>query len=266
MAERLIQFLIMRAFRHGAVTAGDLCRASGVSLATATRAMQRALACHAEIVFREKRALKPIPLASAPDFASEAALLDALSKGSNQALETGLFSHELPVSYVSWTNTLPPKPGILDQIVKAISRQTVLEIIYLAMTEGALPEEKTIFPLALEKMNDQWRLIAQDIQKSGAPKRVYVLSRILNATPSPRRRPRGMIRRGHHDSQVAIRVEIEPRFSPLQSEVLSRELCIADGTVKIASRSEFEFCRRFTDMPANPDAIWPPLIVKKGTS
>jgi predicted DNA-binding transcriptional regulator YafY len=261
--DRHIKFVLMRAFRIGGVTSADLMRACDVSTPTATRVMSRALEEHGELLQRVKRALVPRPLAVVPDFAGEAALLKALDGGRSNPMETGIFPHEVPVSYVSWSNTLPAKPGTLNLIIKAITNETLLNIVYLGMTKNEVPSEKTVFPLSLEKMNDQWRLIAQDIDKPGHPLRVYVLSRIFEASASFRRKPRALVRQGHEDTQKRISVKVNPALTPLQQEIIARELCVHDGHVEIASRSEFEFCRRFTNGSASENAVWPPLVLKE---
>jgi hypothetical protein len=261
-SDQLVRFLVMRAFRHGVAHAGDLIRVTDISMATATRAMGRTVEFYGDIVHRVKRALRPLPSAKAPIFAGEAALLDCLDKGRNTPIEIGLFAHELPVTYSAWTNIFPPKEGVLDILVKSIARQSLVNLVYQGMTRAERPSEKVVFPLALEKMNDQWRLLGQDIEKEKSPLRVYVLSRILDAKPSHRNKPKGFVRQAHYDSKIRLAVQINPHCTPLQKEILERELCIKNGTVEIASRSAFEFCRRFTDFPASPEAIWPPAVLK----
>jgi hypothetical protein len=49
-------------------------------------------------------------------------------------------------------------------------------------------------------------------------------------------------------------------LSEAQQAVLSHELKVVDGKVRLPKRGIFEFLRRFSDQPANANAIWPPLF------
>jgi hypothetical protein len=258
--DKNLQFLVMRTFRIGRATAADLIEVSGVSTATATRAMGAAVQNYP--VRRVKRTLQPALLACVPDFASEAALLNCLDKGLHDPMDTGLMPRELPITYVSWSNTLPPKAGVFNTIVQAIAQQKEITIAYQGMKLNEPIAEKFLFPLGLEKMNDQWRLIAQDIRQSGAPVRVYVLSRIFDAAMTPMRKP-NYGRMNDADAIESVPVRLNPLMTPRQQEAVAKELRVENGIVKIASRSKFEFFRRFTDAPASVDAVWPPLLKKQ---
>lgn len=259
MADKNVRFLVMRAFRIGAASAKDLIDASGISPATATRAMTAVIEQFP--VRRVKTTVQPALLATPPDFTTEAALLTALDAGLHSPMDTGLFAHELPITYVSWSNTLPPKPGVLQTIVRATADQKEITIAYQGMKINEPLSEKLVFPLGLEKMNDQWRLIAQDVKQDGAPIRVYVLSRIFDAVITPMRRTKNAyVRRNDADTIESVKVRLNPLMTPRQKEVIANELRVRDGQVNIASRSKFEFFRRFTDAPTSAEAIWPPLL------
>ena len=60
----------------------------------------------------------------------------------------------------------------------------------------------------------------------------------------------------------AINVALNPKLTSRQKDVLARELRMQNGKVRVATRSLHEFERRFTQKPANPDAVWPPLMIK----
>ena len=258
------EFIVKRAFRRGLVTRRDVVRALGVSTATATRLIALALERRAEMLDREGHALKPRPLATPPDYASEDALLHELDTGRHDPARTGLFDSELPVVYVSWTNSMPPKPGILSLITQAIREKRVIRVVYIGLRADEELRERRILPLALERMNDQWRVIAQDVERDGAPIRVFVLSRILDAQPDRGSKPRGFVHQGHTDSMTELNVTLNPKFTPRQKEVLARELRVENGKVRVATRSVHEFARRFADTPPNAEAVWPPIVIKGG--
>lgn len=254
-------FIVKRAFRAGAVTRSDVILALGVSTASASRLMTDVLMKKNDILERVRQKIVPRLLAKTPSCASEEALLQTLNEGGHDfLLRVGLYEHELPVTYVSWTNSVPKKPGILGAIIEAIRTESYLRIAYLGMREKEQSASRVIAPLGLERMNDQWRVVAQDLGKDGYPIRVFVLSRILDAEKAPlKRRPPGLVHQHHSDAIVPLAVTLNPKLSPLQKEILADELGIRDGKVRLAKRGIFEFKRRFSNEPASAGAIWPPL-------
>lgn len=259
--DKAVEFILKRAFRAGAVTRVDVVNAFGVSTATASRMMAEALARRGALLERHGQKVLPRLLAEPPTCASEAALLETLDAGGNDFLaRTGLYPYELPVVYVAWTNSLPRKPGILATVVEAIRSEGFLRIVYLPMRDQAQPARRLIAPLGLERMNDQWRVVAQDLEKEQCPIRVFVLTRILEAEKEVlKRKPRGFVHQNISDGSVALDVMLNPKLTPLQKEVVSAELGIRDGKVRVARRGIFEFKRRFSREPTTPDAVWPPL-------
>lgn len=260
------EFIVKRVFRRGLVTRPDVVKVLGVSSATATRYMALVGGrggLYQGLVHYSRAGIRPRLLVEPPGFAGEAALLKDLAPGYNNPLHTGLFDHELPVTSVSWVQSLPARPGVLTKIIQAIRQGRLLKIVYVGLRAGSAAESRRILPLGLERMNDQWRVIAQDISKEGAPIRVFVLPRILDVETDPGRKPRHFVSQGHTDSQTTLHVLLNPRFTPIQQQVMRRELRIERGTVSVATRSLHEFKRRFTEAPPAPDVVWPPLILKE---
>lgn len=258
-----IEFVVKRAFRRGIVYRGDVLSAFDLSSATATRIMAEAKSRHTGLLARRGYGLKPLPLAEPPRFATEEALLSELDRGRNEPARTGLFDNELPVVYVSWTNSMPAKDGTLTRIINAIQYEHFISIVYVGLREGEPPRERRILPLALERMNDQWRVVAQDMDIRDHPIRIFVLSRVLEARQAEGRKPRGFVHQGHTDGYEDIHVSMNPRLNEHQKEIIARELRVENGRVRVAKRSLHEFERRFTDKPASPDAVWPPLVLKR---
>jgi hypothetical protein len=261
VAER---FILRRAFRHGTVSRADIIKALDVSTATATRAISETAARHGDILERRGHGLSPKPLAACPTCASEADLLKHLDAQKNDAASTGLFEEELPLIYVTWTNSLPSRNGTLHKIVKAIQSHKQIDIVYVGLRFNDKPRNRKILPLALEKMNDQWRVVAQDMETTGFPIKVFVLPRIMAASPSSssKRIPNPYIK-GHTDQHIHLKVRLDHRFTDIQQRVLMHELQIIGDGIHIAERSLHEFKRRFTNAPPSEDAVWPPLILKE---
>lgn len=259
--DKAVDFIVKRAFRAGAVTRIDVMNAFAVSPATASRMMGEAMDRHGNLLERKGQKVVPRLVAEAPPYASEEALLETIDAGGNDLLQrVGLYSHELPLVYVSWTRSMPRKPGILSTIIAAIRKDGFLRIVYLPMRRKESPQRRLIAPLGLERMNDQWRVVAQDMEKENCPIRVFVLARILNAENEVlKRRPPGFVRQHLSDAEVTLAVSLNPDLTPLQQEVVAAELGIREGKVRIARRGIFEFKRRFSSEPATSDAVWPPI-------
>lgn len=264
-------FLIKRAFRYGVATRHDLLQVLSISQATATRVLGATVAKFSALVHYGHDGIRPRPLAVPPPFASESALLENLS-GGNKPLTTGLFDQELPVVIVQWTQSLPAKPGSLMKIVRAITQDRIICITYIGLRHQEEPRERRILPLALERMNDQWRVIAQDIAKDNHPIRAFALARILDVSLDRSRRPRHFTHQGHQDGYSLVPVHFNPKLNTHQRAVLGRELNVVFtdpdspranetptmGHVKVLTRSLYEFRRRFLEQnPQSSDVIWP---------
>ena len=94
--------------------------------------------------------------------ADEADLMDALDHGRTGFAQTGLRYAELPVNFSSWSSSLPTGPGALTTIVQACSRKRTAFIRYVGLKAGDVARFRRVYPIALERMGDQWRLVAHD--------------------------------------------------------------------------------------------------------
>ncbi len=259
--DKATDFILKRAFRAGRVSRNDVMQALGVSTATATRLMAEVVSKKGDILQKVRQKIVPRLLVKAPACASEDSLLQTLNEGGHDfLLRVGLYENELPITYVSWTNSAPKNSGILGTIIEAIRTDTYLRIVYVGMREKEEPASRVIAPLGLERMNDQWRVVAQDLDKDGYPIRIFVLSRILDAEKAAlKRRPPGFMHQHHSDAFVSLAVTLNSKLSPLQKEIVSGELNIREGAVSLTRRGVFEFKRRFSNAAASLGAIWPPL-------
>lgn len=259
--EIILRFIVRRAFRHGATSRADLMNAFNLSSASATRTMTEAIVKLGNLLKRTGHNLIPKPLMKPPSYASEADLLESLDAGKSDVTHTGLFETELPITYVSWTNSIPPEPGVLQLLIDAIGKRRQIDIVYLDLHINNEPEERKILPLGLEKMNGQWRVIAQDLGNPTFPVEMFVLSRILLASISTKIAKISFIK-GHTDSQSSLKVMLNYRYSSQQKNILERELNVKNGIITIGTRALHEFKRLFATTPMNPNTIWPPLTIK----
>ena len=260
--EIMIKFIVRRAFRCRSVSRADLVEAINVSSATATRMMSYALKHHGDILERKGHNLVPKPLAKCPKYADEEDLLKNLDSGYHAPIITGLFEKELPVTYVSWTNSMPPRAGTLQTIVTAIQRKKQIDIVYIGLKRNQQPRNRKILPLGLEKMNDQWRVIAQDMEIKNFPVKVFVLPRIMASSMSSVS-TRSPYIQNYQDSITELHVNLNHNFNSDQKKIFAHELKVKNGKVSIATRSLHDFKRRFTDTPPSDDIVWPPLILKE---
>ncbi|WP_215842089.1 WYL domain-containing protein [Acidithiobacillus montserratensis] len=195
----------------------------------------------------------------APDWASFPALLSELENGNTPEI-TGIEDHELPVFIPRWTRNTPVDHRALGKIVRAIHRECGLRLRYVSMKRGEEGRWRCIYPIGLERMGDQWRLVALDLDKKDLPLRVFVLARILGVDDSPCPLPKGFSKPGIHDADLSVHARPNPAMTPDQAIVTAHELRIHDGKITLNQRTLFEFYRRFGSQPLSDDAVWPPLM------
>lgn len=257
-----MRFIVRRAFRHGSASRADLLKAINISSATATRIMSDVIIKFSHILQRNGHDLVAKPLAKCPSYADEADFLTNIDNGKTEPINTGLFEDELPITYVSWTNSMPLRAGTLQTIMTAIQRRKQIDIVYIGLTLGQQPRNRKVLPLGLEKMNDQWRVVAQDMESQGFPVKVFVLPRIMAVSFSTSSTRIPYIK-GHTDLQSKVSVSLNHKLTNTQKQVLEHELRVRDSKVSVATRSLHEFKRRFANIPVGDDVVWPPLVIKE---
>ncbi|MDE2395793.1 MAG: hypothetical protein KGM91_10165, partial [Burkholderiales bacterium] len=174
--------------------------------------------------------------------------------------DTGLTEEELPINVVVWRKKLPSAPGALDAVVRAIGASMPVLIQYTSLNRGDLGKWRRILPLCLECVDGQWRVCAQDLDKSDAPLRTFGLTRIVDFRGDVDPVPRSVIRHNPRDSMARLRVQIDRRMTPSQCRAIEVEFGVRNGTVLVPSRGIHEFKRHFVQgsLPSD-DAIWPPF-------
>ncbi len=197
---------------------------------------------------------------SVPSWASCRHLLDEIANG-NVAAITGIEDHELPVFIPNWTNNLPSEADALGVIVRATAAGQALQIRYVGLRAGEHARWRQVYPVGLERMGDQWRLIATDLEHEDLALRTFVLARIVEAKHSDRARlPHRFKRVGIDDMRVTLDVVPNPGLTPDQLGALNNELRIIGGQIALHQRSVFEFLRRFGSQALSRDAVWPLLL------
>lgn len=255
-------YLIKRACRLGSARRQDMARHFEASQATYTRWIAIALD-RASCLDREGRGagtrLKLVRPESVPAWAGHEALLTEMENG-NEATRTGIEDDELPVFIPRWTRNAPVDPRALGKIILTIHQERGLHLRYVSLNRGEEGQWRCVYPIGLERMGDQWRLVALDLEKDGHPLRIFVLARILGADDKPCPLPKGFSKPGIHDADITIRALLNPALTPDQAIALSNELRIQEGMITLNRRTLFEFCRRFGAQGLSDKAVWPPLL------
>jgi len=196
-----------------------------------------------------------------PEWASFSALLHELENGNIPKI-TGIEDYELPVYIPRWTRNTPVDPRALEKIVHAIRQEKGLHLSYVSMNRGAERSWRCVYPIGLERMGDQWRLVGLDLEKKDFPLRIFVLARILGVDDFPCPLPENFVKPGIHDVVVSVPAILNPELTPDQAIVTANELGIQDGKIALSRRTLFEFYRRFGSQPVSETAVWPPLMNK----
>lgn len=252
-----VLFVVRRAFRTGEVRRPDLIAAFKMPEASASRVLQAALDHYPQYLARHGRVVRPQLGVDAPAFADETDLMKTLDASGNDYRLTGVSEEELQVTRVTWASPLPGKPGLMLPLVQAAIRGRPVRLKYVGLALGENARWRFVLPLGLERMGDQWRLIATDLEAEGYPSKVFVLARILDLIDKGEKRPRGVVWGRADDKLVPVEVRLNPRLTPAQRLVVSHEMGLSAGVARIPSRSLFEYRRRFTTEAPNPTAVWP---------
>lgn len=253
-------FILRRAFRLGRVTRGDVQAAyPEFSYSKAGLVLGAAVEDWPEHLERDGRSVVPRARAGPPAVADEGELMAALDQGLFGMRYTGFAQEELPAHQVRWVCSGPRKSGVLLTLGRIMAEKGGAEVCYVGLRAGEAARWRRVFPLALEQMGLQWRLLAQCLESEGYPLKVFVLTRILDAAPMSSRLPRGFAPRADTDRTARYRVRLNPQLTADQQAAVAAELCLEHGRVVISQRSRWEFERQFGHARVHEDAVWPPV-------
>jgi len=255
------EFVCRRAFRSpdGIVRRADLVEAFGMSTSKATQLLALEVEASGSLLVRDGYLVHRRMGATAPPYASAKDLMAKLDAGLHGFDYTGLRSSELHVNTWQSCENTPTSEQALDLVIEACVKKRPVLIKYVGMRRGEPGTWRRIAPLCLERMGDQWRVTAQDLEKDGAPVRTFVMTRIFSARHDTEPLPRKFVRANPNDSDRLVPVEFNLKLSKVQQEVLMHELKIKDGHVELPSRCVHEFMIRFADGARSDDIAWPPL-------
>ena len=276
-------FAVRRLIRADSVCRADITNTIGCSAVIAARAMKKVSAFTTDVIKNgQNLQLKDPYFASKPNnnhvfmvIASDSQLSDAIKKGGDPKL-TGLYPDELPVQIKTWSFGDSVSNGLITAIAsctlhtkksgRRLDHRSSLSIFYVSMQKGASCKWRNIVPLGLERVLDQWRLIAHDLNTEGYPIKTYVLSRVFGHRLLTAPLPVDFYRylKALNDLNELVRIDLNPDLTKDQEEAIRNELHIGkDSTMEISQRSKIDFLRRFSDIPVTESAIWPVILNTK---
>lgn len=253
-----VRFVVRRAFRIGRVTRGDVSEAFELKAVRASAVLSHAAAGDYGLR-RQPRWIDVQPWAHPPAWANALELMASLDRGEHAFAVTGLRAEELPVHYVHWTAIAPRSAEAMELLVQSIVKTVPCRIRYCGLRRAEQARWRRIVPLGLERMADQWRVIAHDLEDAAFALRTFVLARISDACEDRDPLPKRFTPANSMDVIDTVRVALDGRLTPDQRASLEHELKIRDGRIQLPRRTVFEYRRRFSAAATSADALWPPI-------
>lgn len=263
------RYAIKRIVRKGELLASDIIRATGCSKPLATQIMADIIE---EYPTATKKSGPKLCLIYTPhawtEETNDAQLFAAINQGANE-IDTGITTErkngkdgELPIRFNRWS-VGRVCDGLLTALISCFQQENLdhrasLKIEYVSMKLGDKAKWRRVVPIGLECVMEQWRLIAHDMDTPDYGVRTYVLARIIGHDVSVEPLPKKFKRASFDTIQSMVSVKLNPLLTPEQRKVMENELNIkADGRIQVENRMEFEFLRRFGNIPVTEGAIWP---------
>ena len=149
----------------------------------------------------------------------------------------------------------------LETIVDAIVTERTVHVRYVGLRLGEESQWRHLQPVAFERMGDQWRFVASDLEAADARARTYVLTRVLDARPDESGESRSDSP-AETDSRAHVPIALDERLTDDQRRCLQHELkTTPDGrSVVLPTRSVHEFLVRYGGKRPSVGVIWPPLV------
>lgn len=272
LQDRAYNFAVRRLIRYGSITKADIMDIVGCSPGTANCALAL-IRKNKDFVAQkgQKIILKPGVFMKAHlewmAIASDQQLNQALEEGGHTEL-TGLKPREMPIQIKTWSSGRSLSPGLMSAIAQCLVHQhqfrkldhrASLAIRYVGMRKGETARWRIIVPLGLDRVLDQWRLIAQDLGVKDYPVRTYVIPRIIEHKVVTDPLPKDFRLRPFDDSQSMMSITFNVELTRDQERVIRNEMNI-DATatqIQVDRRSGLDFLRRFGAIPTNENALWP---------
>lgn len=270
--ERLL-FILRRACLLEQVKRVQLIRIFSISPVTAQKSMMAAAERWPDFLsYTPSYGVRARPFATPPEEASSSIFLTLLESGAPpQAL--GL----LPAEAV----TGMPTPrfvyrgrddrGLVLELFRACLKRTPLDIEYVGLRRGEERRVRTVLPLEMELLGNQWRVVAHDLdaktRRLDGTQKTFVLARILNAQlHQPLQNKKLKNERGQVVDVKALRIDhaeqvyevhLNAMLTPDQVEAVVREFALVrQGTrylIRMPVRNLAEFKRDHCARPVMPN-------------
>lgn len=274
VTELALDYSICRLSRVGVLLASDITRAVGCSKPTAIRVYNDLLNKYGDNL---RKSGPRLIVTKMHDYwlsvATEKQLADAILNGGHE-IDTGLTTHrvsnrhaELPINIHNFSS-ISAGNGVLTQVVKCLSMQILdhrssLKINYVSMSKLEHAKWRLIVPLGIERVLEQWRVVAHDIESDGFKIKTYVLSRIIDYRVAVEPLPKKFTKRDFLFAKKMFEIELNNDLTKDQKQVIERELKIENNQIQIDDRIKFEYLRRFGSAEVSANAVWP-IVTKIG--
>lgn len=266
-------FVLRRACLLGNVSRAQVMQAFNVTGDTARKDLMAAAEQWPNyLTYTPSQGVRVQPFAAPPEEASSTAFLSLMQSGA-PSYALGLTRYE-PVSYNPAPRFVyqgPEDRQMVMTLFKACLARTPIDIEYVGLRLGETRKTRTVLPLGLELLGQQWRMVAHDVdtqkKQMGAEQKVFVLARILNVRVNLPlhgkwlKSPRGerldlqllQVERPERDYQVTL----NRQFTPDQIEAMAREFALTlKGNVyviRMPERNLVEFKRDYCAHAAASD-------------
>jgi len=258
-------FVLRRCIWVGRTTRADLMQAFGVPSATATRTLSYAVS-HYPLTLRQKpKWVESIPHAAIPTPASAGVLLRLLGENPYQFAVTGLKPSELNVVITRLKHdvALSVDNAVLTLLLRATIHSTRIDIRYVGLRLGESARWRSVVPVALNYLQNQWRLMAHDLESTDFPLKSFVIPRILDAQLTTEKRPRGLRLQTGDIAQRVYKIRLNSRMTTDQKIAIQRELGInQNDEITLADNVLFDFRKTYMENEIKADAniVWPLVV------
>ncbi|EFI34390.1 hypothetical protein Dthio_PD1743 [Desulfonatronospira thiodismutans ASO3-1] len=275
--ERKKLYVLRRACWLGRARNSDLIERFEVTSATASKVLQEAINEWPHVLYQyRKSGVFKKEEAVTPKEASAETMIELFEKHAGPE-DTGLTHEEASVFFVQYPPRNRPLSGldiILEYVFKARQayinpkdmrgQHIVIEILYVGLKKNDLPRWRKVVCNGLQHNGQVWRLLAQDINSPGYIQKHYVMSRIMDARPSPTSVPKDFEFKDVKAEKTKVEVIFNEELNNEQRQVLSNELGVKDGRITVPKNELFYFKRYYQDDKKNMGhVVWPLITYSK---
>ena len=266
-------FILRRACLLGRVTRAQVMQAFGVAGDSARRDLQAAAEQWPDyLAYIPSQGVHVQPFATPPEAASSTVFLNLMQNGAPaHALGLTRFEPTFSSRVPRFVYQGPENQQLIVALFKACLARAPIDIEYVSLRLGETRKTRTVLPLELELLGQQWRLVAHDIdvrnKHVGTEQKTFVLARILNvqlhlplhgkrlkSAVGVRLEPKQLqVERTERDYQVTL----NRRLTSDQIEAVVREFALTPKggvyVIRMAERNLVEFKRDHCARPVLPD-------------